>query len=86
MMIKYQISKGIARVLPVEVDRETDNSIWFTGNPRRRAKRSQYDNYYDTWKEAHGKLLSIANGKIKFCSARLNEAIWFAEKVVTLKP
>lgn len=37
-------------IVAVEVERETARFIWIEG--RRRAKRSEYYSYYDTWQEA----------------------------------
>jgi hypothetical protein len=82
----YHISKGIPKINPVEVDRVTDSSIWIKDNPRRRAKYGQWDNYYPTWQDAHARLLSIANNKVKASTAQLQQAQTYAEKVVALRP
>ena len=65
-MIKYacRISHwGLdPEIKPIEVERETDNSVWVKG--KRQAKKSDGRNYYDTWQEAHSALLDAAVGRV----------------------
>ena len=75
-MIKYKVRLGRypqPEIQAVECERETDSSVWvkyaFWGDKlRRHAKRSDTENYFDTWEEAHAALLdaarrSLANAK-----------------------
>ena len=64
-MIKYQTSKYRYKVFinAVEVERETDTSVWVEGS--RSAKRSSMDNYFDTWTEAHQFLLERAEDSVE---------------------
>lgn len=58
-MKKYRIDAGrhdlSARIDEIEVDRETDSSIWVNG--RRLAKFTEWHNHYDTWDKAHTALM-----------------------------
>jgi hypothetical protein len=58
-MIKYCIRKSgyavSAEIEEVEVERETESSVWIDG--LRFAKRSECYNYYGTWAEAKAALL-----------------------------
>ena len=56
-----------AKITPVEVEKETDQSVWVEGY--RHAKKSQYHQYHDTWEEAHGYLLSQVQSRVD--SARM---------------
>jgi len=62
-MLKYK-TQGFfdTRIDAVECERETDVSVFVGG--RRNAKRSQYDNYFDTWEEAHSFLLKKADNEV----------------------
>jgi hypothetical protein len=57
----------------VQVEKETAQSVWInswtfkgagTGPARKHAKRSQYDNYFDTWQEAYQFLLERAISRV----------------------
>ena len=69
------------KIDPVEVDRITDKSVWFTTTnafgaekQRRVARHGSYENYYDTWEEAHADLLAKAEGQLNAARRRLQEA------------
>ena len=60
-MIKYKARVNnkwgvVAFIELVKIERETEASVWVNGT--RSAKRSEYANYYDTWKEARAALLN----------------------------
>jgi hypothetical protein len=61
-MIKYKARISnyafINDIDAVECERETESSVFING--RRNLKRSSYDNFYDTWGEAHAALLANA--------------------------
>tara|TARA_R100001530_G_scaffold13727_7_gene12587 strand:+ start:4882 stop:5085 length:204 start_codon:yes stop_codon:yes gene_type:complete len=46
------------KIEEIEIERETGTSIWIDG--RRLNKRSGYENYFDTWDDAHAFLLKNA--------------------------
>jgi hypothetical protein len=52
MITKYEARVGLfwGEIKPVEVERETESSVWISG--RRQSKRSSYQNYFDSWEEA----------------------------------
>lgn len=73
-MIKWKanfrwIGDGIT---PVECERESEQCVWI--NSRRIAKRSDYDNYFDTWEEAHAFLLGRAEGALQSARRMLGRA------------
>ena len=69
-MIKYMASRYVgAEIGPVDVDRETESSVWVNG--RRRAKNGDYVSYFDTWEEARNHLLSKVQVKIDAARRRL---------------
>ena len=54
----------------VEVDRETESSVWVNG--RRSPKLSGYTNYFDTWLEAKSFLLSEAAADVVNAKSKLD--------------
>lgn len=68
MKIMYRTgSWGLESIVKVEIEKETEKCVWVNG--RRSAKRSEFEQYHNTWKEAHAYLMVIAEGKLN--SARL---------------
>lgn len=56
VMLKYKThSIWHNRIFTVDVEKETETSVWTKGG--RRAKRSNYENYFNTWSEAHMHLM-----------------------------
>lgn len=47
-----------AKIREVEVERETESSVWING--QRRNKTGGYDIFHDTWESAHAHLLGEA--------------------------
>jgi hypothetical protein len=43
------------RIEEIEVDRETDASVWLSSG-RREPKMTRYHQYHDTWRKAHDSL------------------------------
>ena len=54
-----------------DIDRATESSVWIDG--RRRARRSGYENYFDTWDEAHAFLLDAAEKSLNLARSRLEQ-------------
>lgn len=82
-IVRYHTARGIPKVKPVLVDRDTGKSIIING--RRRAKRGNWDNYYDTWKEAKDAMVAKAQASVKGCTMRLQEAEVFLHKMQAQK-
>ncbi len=61
-----------AKISEVEIDKETDTSVWING--KRRAKRSLWMNYYDTWEEARDGLLLIQQWRVEMLRSQLKRA------------
>lgn len=59
-------------IKPVEVERETESSVWIAG--RRNAKRSEWRNYFQTWDDAHALLMSDAAERVAEARKRLQHA------------
>ena len=73
MIKKFKARPGFFDTIEeVTVERETESSVWING--RRSAKRSSYDNYFDTWREAHECILLIAKKKLRSAKMRVSAA------------
>lgn len=70
-MKKHMTSYG-SRIIEVEVERETESSVWVKG--RRHNKRSEYENYWDSWEDAHSFLLQNAERWVEGARLRLERA------------
>jgi hypothetical protein len=62
----YKVNKWYERVDAVRVERSTDKCVWVNGS--RRARISDYEQFFQTWAEAHAALMEIAESRV--CSAR----------------
>lgn len=62
-MIKYKAT-GFYRpeIKEVEVERETDSSVWISG--RRRGKITDFESFFDTWEDAHSHLLKLSRANV----------------------
>jgi hypothetical protein len=83
IMIKYRTLKWSSKIEPVEVERETDSSVWIKG--QRNSKITEYHCYHDTWQEAKDTLLNRASDKITLAESMLSGAIDFLKEVEDLK-
>lgn len=78
-MIKYE-SNSFGRIKKVEVDRETESSVWLSVDgkevlrERRAAKRSEFRSYFDTWDDAKNHLIEMHEGKVAHARAVLKTA------------
>lgn len=85
MVKKYVARSGYPTgINRIDVERETASSVWVHG--RRNAKRSSYDNYFNTWEDAHGFLLETAEHELALAQLRLDAARSKLELVKSLKP
>ncbi len=83
-MKKFKAPSYSHSIKVVEVERETETSVWING--RRNSKRTQYDNFFDTWGEAFHYLLERAETKLCVAQGRLNWAQDDLRKVKRLTP
>ena len=67
----------------VEVEKETEASVWIEG--RRSAKRSSYENYFDTFDEAKAFLTEYAEQILTNARKSLEHAQEFAGNVRGLR-
>jgi hypothetical protein len=79
---RYHTSKGIPKVRPINVEKDTGKSIYING--RRRAKYSQWDNYHNTHAEAKEHILRIARNNVEGCTKRLQAAELFLHKAQSI--
>lgn len=85
MIVKYRIEKySRANIYRCTFDRETDNFL-IRADGRRRAKRSEYEQYFDTWAEAHAALTARAADGIATCLRNLELAKEFSGNVEGMK-
>lgn len=83
-MIKYKTSNyGRERISAIDVERETDQSVWING--RRQAKASNYEAIYDSWTEARDALLHKAEHSLQSRQAQLQRAQDELEHIKGLK-
>lgn len=71
-MKKYMSRSVSLRIEEVEIDRETESSVWINGS--RVAKIGVYGSYHDTWEEAHQRLLALAQRDVDTLRRRLELA------------
>lgn len=75
---KYKTLSYSRKIEPVEVTRETEQSVFLVhcsgDSERREAKISDYAQYHDSWADAHAYLLKRAEGKVLGCRAALESA------------
>jgi len=73
-----------AEIEEVEVERETDKSVWIDG--RRNMKESDWANYYDTWEEAHSNLLNQQRSHVASVEGRFKYAFKVLTDIEAMKP
>lgn len=83
-MLKYRTYVSSHKIDAVEVERETDISVW-VGN-RRRAKLTSYDCYFDTWEEAHEFLVDNAERDVECIRLNLERAKGKLGQIKGMKP
>lgn len=82
-MKKYRTSPYGKLIETVEVERETEASVWING--QRNAKRTEYHSYFDTFAEAKQHLLDLAEKSVNSAQLRLERAKERYDKVEGLK-
>jgi hypothetical protein len=84
---KYSASFG--SIDKIEVEKETDASVWYRTNNgalRRAAKRSSYESIFDTWAEAHAFLIDKAEAALIEARRSLQRAQDKYSNVKGMKP
>lgn len=71
-------------IKPVEVERQTDSSIWVDGKRMTRATRNY--RYFDTWEEAHQWLRDKENLRVTVAERKLSDAKRRMELVMAMEP
>ena len=85
-MIKYLVGIGSwasAKITPVEIERETEHSVWVNGN--RNKRHTANDKYCDTWDEAKTLLMVNASNRVEVARNNLARAKDFMGNVKGLK-
>lgn len=85
MLKKYKIMTWMslkAEIKEVEVEKETDKSIWIKG--QRNAKVSDFVTYCDTYEEAKEKLASIVASRIKKAREELEKLKQVEQEIAEL--
>lgn len=82
-MIKYRTAGLGTSIEEVEIDRETEASVWVDG--RLFQKKSRYCQYWDTWQEAHQYLLVKAEKLLQSYRLRLEQAENGFERIKAMK-
>lgn len=70
IMIKYMTGGYKEDIEAIEIERETESSVWIDG--RRRSKLSTWDIYHDTWEAARDHLMTTATHKVRNYQSRLD--------------
>ncbi|MEW8048955.1 MAG: hypothetical protein AB2792_20095 [Candidatus Thiodiazotropha sp.] len=85
MITKYLARRSAFGKLiePVQVEKETDKSVWING--RRSAKRSDYENYFDSFDDAKAYMTKYAEDALAAARRRLEEVQRFAGNVKDLR-
>ena len=82
-MIKYRTGGfGNKLIEKVEVERETEVSVWING--RRNAKDSSWYKYFNSWNEAHSFLIEKAESDVEAATNRLRRASANLQKIKSL--
>ena len=75
-MKKYMIRLGnydaAAKIMEVEVERETTACVFVNG--RKRSKRSEFENYFDAWREAKIALVEHQEARVQVLKRQLEIA------------
>jgi len=71
-MIKYRTGGYQKEIEKVEVEKESEKSVWING--RSHLKRSSCKNYFDTFEQAKKHLVTNGQKHITLCEGRLEYA------------
>lgn len=83
-MVKYETERTefsvIARITPVEVERESVSSVWINGD-----RRAKADRYHDTWEIAHAHLLAESERHVASAHRTMDRVIGYLNNVKGMK-
>jgi hypothetical protein len=82
MVIKYKTRWD--EITPVECERETESCVYIKG--RRYAKESSWENYHDSWADAHAFLVDNAQGNVDGLRLKLEQAKGKLGQIKGMKP
>lgn len=71
-MIKYKTGGYKEDIEAVEIERETESSVWI--GVRRHGKSTNWYKYHDTWEEARTYLLTMVTHRVRNCQSSLDSA------------
>lgn len=80
MATKFYTTHWSSKIDTVEIERESDSSVWVKGNGyksdslRRVNKKGSTHAYHDTWEDAHAHLLNRASRAAESLKERLQQA------------
>ena len=85
-MFKYRTSWDV--IERREVVREAEKVVFLMWGKRevREAKRSDYQNWFDTWQEAHDFMVDLAEGRVEKAQVTLQRAYDKLERIKEMKP
>lgn len=90
MTIKYRTVRYKNTIQAFKVIKETKHFITFKNHIRgveeREARRSEYQQWFDTWGEAQGYLYSREQGKQRMCQIQLEKIEHALEEIRKLEP
>lgn len=72
-----------ANITEVDIERETDKFVWIDG--RRIAKRSGWENYFDSWDDAKKELLSCQESRCASLNEQLSKANFKLNQIIEMK-
>lgn len=76
----------LKNIEPVIVIAETKSSVTIKGQRGMSRKRGSYENYFKTWDEAKGFLITEANIGVENAKKALQSAISYLEEIEAFKP
>ena len=83
MIKKYRTGSYGEPIEVVEVDRETEKSVWIKGH--RNEKITNYHSYFDSWSEAHDYLVKKFRNEMSRSKAKYDGAKNRYQEVLSLK-
>lgn len=84
-VVSVYYGKPGAKIATVEVERETDSFIWVKGDKHRRKIRSNWGNYFNSWKEAHEFILVKVLTKLEQAQKELKQAENIYNEIMRMK-
>ncbi len=82
--MKTMYRSCLLKIKAVQIERESIHSVWVKG--RQRAKVTGWDNYHDTWEDAHTFLIAEGMARVKTKIEALSKAEKALRYVSNLKP